>query len=285
VFGAISLSSLPASAGVPADFSYGLGCMETFTDPDLNTLTNACDNTSAFSSQVSSIGTELFRYSLEGSIGPAFLEEAYDGPTKAESVDLIMIATHTGSQGTDDHGNPTVQIAGKDWPSRGANNKMGVAWSSKMNLGNEGKGLSILAIVGCGATAWYPHPAGNGYEYAVFGSFRQRWTSAFSGGLRIVLGNWDQGYDTKTKGDKFGKYVKAGLTLKDAWRRSDWESDQRIDTSIVSMALNQDECFDRLNNMTIANYPSYPRRRGADAAGYACFEWWTNDSIGERPQP
>ncbi len=262
-------AALASPAALAQNVDYGVACQEEFDN--LTLVDTACDSANAFHAQMDQIGTRIFNYNLTGSIGPRILEEIYDSNTKVESTDITYVVTHMGAWRKDG-----ADFAGKSYPDV-------AALSKNMVLGNEGKGLSVLALAGCSPIAWSPRAGGDGVNtphYAVAEGFIARWANAFSGGLRIIVGNWDEFFSHKDHGKVFGSSLRSGYTIEDAWEHADARTVIQNDTATAATGTNSSDCWKRLSEMKITNLSSYGRLRGTQV-GYYCQNWWTWDSLGD----
>lgn len=228
---------------------FGAGCQKEYQNGWQTTLSNAWDHCGWFNNELDDTDTKVFYYNLHGA--KWWWEEGGDSGT-LDNVNLFYALTHGGA-----------------WADRSVwamwdQNKR--ADSSKMRLGDDSYGLSILATYSC--------------ETLKF-SDGQMWTRMgpiFRGGLRIAVGSHDKLYDSSTTnevGEDFADNLQKKNTIKYSWKDavSDWYTAQ--DATIMSTGKNKADCENRRDTMKWQNYPSYPRIRDGEI-GYYCYWYWNN---------
>jgi hypothetical protein len=131
-----------------------------------------------------------------------------------------------------------------------------------MRLGDEARGLSILATQSCqtlkiDAFTW------------------QRWDSVFRGGLRAVLGS--HGDVAIGGGDNIGRtfatYLNQGYALREAWVYAVGSTAAKNDVAVVFTGLNANDCTNRRLGMNWSNFKNYQRLRDNGFATW-CWELW-----------
>jgi hypothetical protein len=235
-----------------------------------------------FYTEMKSFGTQLFYWGT-GAGEIHGLEEGNYWEQQVERNDIVLWAGHSGAwsfEGSDLTGQYYIDDA----------------LSKNMKLGNGSPGVSILGLWGCATLAPYArsngptfdpaHPEdckcvpGNesfwGSKTAVYPAAEDlwpRWSTTMQAGLRMIVGGWDVYHDTRSIGDKFGKYLAAGNLVWDAWRNASLESGAGNTTpAVVAGGTDQTDCFKRIDNMTAKNFNngSFPRRTGSSMA-YMCW--------------
>jgi hypothetical protein len=273
--GSMFLGAREAEAATTS-LRFGYACQNTFNE--LPTVA-CCQAAHAFSDQLTNYATRMFNWNLEGDVGPRVFEDDFDHTSNIEQVDIAYLATHSGAWhwfGAD--------FAGKNFTETGGGGTGGFgveAYSKRMRLGDEQRGLSVLALNGCTAVAGAARGAGNGTttpKYKVLEDYWTRWNGVFRGGLRIVLGNWDSQISNSTIGSLFGKYVKQGLPLGTAWYRADREGKNTNDTAWGSFGNGESDCNSRMDSMTLQAMDWFPRRRDGEISWW-CRRWFSHDGI------
>ena len=94
----------------------------------------------------------------------------------------------------------------------------------------------------------------------------------------MVLGSWDQRWTNWAVGDLFGLYLTAGVSVAEAWNRADREGMPQNDTAVGSMGIDANDCWSRINNMTLYNMGAFPRRRDDEVRHY-CRRTWSPDGL------
>ncbi len=265
----LALFASSAYAGDTPTVRFGYQCQVDYEGAWQTSLPNACESAQQFSQLMLGSGaTKVFQYeNATGSIGTRTLEDAYDVVTKVEDADIMYFVGHGGA----------FSKSGASFPAH----RRGLrAFSKNMRLGDEGRGLSILALQACAVGAWWPRHSGDGTstpEYPVAEILPKRWGAAMRGGLRIVVTAWDHGRDTADHGMWFAINLRLGYPIEEAWRRASQDSHSGNDPAAFATGTDNANCWDRLSNMRLANYKSYGRLTNS-AVGAFCSRAWTNDT-------
>ncbi len=267
--GVMLLAGSASAADIPA-LRFGYQCQAEYESSWQGELPNACASAEGFRDGMIAAGsTKVFNYNGTGTIGTRILEDANDVWSKVEDVDIMYLVGHGGAWSR----------SGASFPSYRDGLR---AYSKNMRLGDEGRGLAVLVAQVCAVGAWWPRNAGDGTStpsYEVTETLPIRWSSAFRGGLKLLLTSWDHGKDTKTNGAKFAANLSAGYTFQEAWKKAAFDSHGDNDPSVAATGTTTANCWDRLNDLKASNIRStaYPRLQD-NQVGAFCQNFWTNDS-------
>lgn len=228
---------------------FGTGCQKEYQNGWQDTLSYSWNRCGWFNDELDDTDTKVFYYNLHNA--KWWWEEGGDAGT-LDNVNLFYASTHGGAWGD-------ISV----WAMWDQNL---LADSSRMRLGNNSYGLSILATYSCETLKFND------------GKMWTRMGSIFRGGLRIAVGSHDKLYDgitTDETGEDFADNLQKGHSIKWSWKDgvSDWATSQ--DATVMATGTNQANCESRRDNMTWQNYTSYPRLRDG-AIGYYCGWYWDN---------
>ncbi|MBQ9816749.1 MAG: hypothetical protein IJM59_04710 [Proteobacteria bacterium] len=181
--------------------------------------------------------------------GLGVVERYHDGTDGSsgglDTVDISMVCTHGGA-----FDSPLRFILSLYY-------KYQVASSIHMKFGNNNRGLSIFTTYSCHTMD------GNSSEV------QARWLPLFQGGLRIAAGIYDYSHPvtSQTFGTTFANQLHASnKTILSAWL--DTADDYLFDIPRITSSgdwryaheFNRtDSCFNRIGNMKLSNYKTYPR--------------------------
>jgi len=198
-----------------------------------------------------------FYYDLKGK--KYFWENGGDGNDNSlEDVDLFYSATHGGA-----HYPEKVE-----WGMWEAST---LAYSDAMRLGDERRGLSILATNSCHTAEWSTADVDRNGVWDTW----QRLSPMFAGGLRAHLSSQDIIYydHHDDVGKVFAQYLNAGYSLRDAWYFGLSSSSDPNDVAVIFTGKNATDCSNRRSGMTWDNFDTYPR---LTTFGNMCTSYWTD---------
>jgi hypothetical protein len=108
------------------------------------------------------------------------------------------------------------------------------------------------------------------------GNFWARLGPTWRGGLRLWVGSHNSVYagsKTQYVGEDFARYMRAGSTVKMAWRDALARASANNDAAVAAQGRTLDECHSRKDTMKLNNYSTYARLvDGANA--YSCWTTW-----------
>jgi hypothetical protein len=202
--------------------------------------------------------TKQFKYNLWNK-EYYWYEGGGDGAANSlESVDMFFAITHGGAWAWEYAELAMWEDEGEVGPPFGA-----LATTDLMVLGNESRGLSILALHACMTLAFDDY-------------FWQRWDSVFSGGLRMALGSHgdvNTGSGEAGFGSDFASYLNAGKSLKDSWAYAfDHTAYNNQDAAIATVGRSSADCDSRRDTMTWKNFGTFSRV-GAEATNWCGWYW------------
>ena len=241
--------------GTPAlAADFGTYCQQEYEDGWLREVRDAWRHCSRFNNELDDTDTRIFYRNLHSARDEFETDNDQNG---LERVDLAYIFTH-GARSSDsgDHkavwGMWDVDVFADSWD---------------MWLGNENRGLSILASYVCET-----HTVEDGNAWT-------RWRNPFKGGLRYTVGSHDLLYSgsrvTDECGREFADNLQDGDVIKYAWKKAVREIIVDQDATAIASGSNAEDCHNRRDNMTWQNFSSYPRRRG-DNMNHICWTYWNN---------
>ncbi len=120
--------------------------------------------------------------------------------------------------------------------------------STQLRFGECGPtGLEVLALDACNALR---NDADSG----------NRWFHAFGGGLKMLLGHASLFYlSEKTWGSRLAyDLVVNNEPIARAWEENRWAANHKHSVVAMATGVNEQDCYDRLYHMTIANLKDYP---------------------------
>ena len=235
----------PALAGA----RFGTGCQKEYQNGWRPTLNYAWDRCGWFNDELDDTDTKIFYYNLHGA--KWWWEEGGDSGT-LDNVNLFFANTHGGGW--------TDRSVWSMWDS------FTRAESTRMRLGDDSYGLSILATYSCETLKFDD------------GMMWTRMGPIFMGGLRIAVGSHDKLFDSYTTdecGEDFADNLQKSNSIRWSWK--DAVSDWYVDNDATVMAVGRDlaDCENRRDTMKWQNYLSYPRLRDSQI-GIICAVYWHN---------
>jgi len=230
----------------------GVRCQNDFQNnwnPTIDTY-STCWN---FLSKMQSTDYIDFYFNLHGAAA-AF---TYGNPAEtcnacggADSVDFFFMNTHGGIA------NNNHNYAGYAMWDQNS-----LAWTPYMRLGSQGYEIQVLATYACDTLK-----TNDGY-------FWNRWSSPFSGGLKIVVGGHDLVYDgASQKGTDFANRMQNGEPVGQAWNEAVWYADNRNTPSVANTGANGTDCWNRMGSNLQGVWYASPLRDGQ--IGYWCASGW-----------
>ncbi|XXY51343.1 DUF6345 domain-containing protein [Sorangium sp. So ce269] len=191
-----------------------------------------------------------FYYDLHGSAW--FWHDGGDQePDGLEEVDLFFTLTHGGA----------ISAADAVWAMWDQNV---LATTSNMRLGDEGRGLSILAQDSC-------------ETLKIDSNTWDRWDSVFRGGLRGTVGSHgtlNLGSAEFDLGKVFAQRLNAGDTVTTAWFvANDTTAFNNQDTAVMFTGTDWGNCTNRRDTMTWSNFEAYPRLRDNTIGSWCGLIW------------
>jgi hypothetical protein len=212
-------------------------------------------NCDRFAGEISKEAKLEFYYDLVNKA--QYWHDAGDGVDNSlEDVDLFYSNTHGGA-----HWAHAV-----DW---GMWNYDQRALSDQMKLGDERRGLSVLATYACSTAEWTTADSDSNGVWDTW----QRWDSVFSGGLRVHLGSHDDvfAWGHEDIGKIFAQHLNSGYSFRDAWYYGLRSSAANNDVAVLYSGTDAADCDARRTGMSWDNFDTYPRRK---SFGYLCATRW-----------
>lgn len=245
-------ASLLLSATVAFSAYFGTYCQQEFEDGWQSTLNRAWRHCSRFNDKMDDTDTRLFYRNLHSARDEFEVDNDQNG---LERVALAYVLTHGGASWD-----------GEQKAAWGMWDNGVVADSRDMWLGNESRGLSILASYSCST-----HTVNDGNAWF-------RWSKPFKGGMRYTVGShgdlWS-GPPTDECGREFADNLQDGDVIKHAWRKAVREPFVEQDATAIASGINAADCHSRRDGMRWSNYLDYPRRRDPNM-NHICWTWWNN---------
>ncbi len=245
-------SLLRASADGPRETRgsgarFGTWAQQDFEDNWQTELTYNWTIASKFNDELDATDQKVFYKNLHDEA--KYFTDAND-QVYLEDVNLIWISTHGGIS------NSAARMFMWDEDLR--------AYSDDLYLGNEGYGLSFFSAYSCNLLADTDH-------------LWDRWSRAFKGGMRMLLGSHGLiyfGYNTRKVGEKFADSLQSSKDAHDAWYDGLHKSlNIDNDAAVVVMGDGEDDCYDRMEGIKWQNYTDYPRRRDGDVNHWLRYRW------------
>lgn len=232
--------------------TFGTYCQREFEDNWQAELSYAWRHCSRFNNELDDTDTRIFYRNLHSARDEFETDNDQNG---LERVDLSYVVTHGGRSWSGDQ-----KAAWAMWD----NGVVADSWD--MCLGNENRGLSILASYAC-----QTHTVSDGNAWT-------RWRRIFLCGLRYTVGSHDLLYDSRNTdecGEEFADNLQDGDVIKYAWKKAVREPWADQDATAIASGSDSQDCYHRRDNMTWQNFSDYPRRR-FDNMNYICWTSWEN---------
>lgn len=231
--------------------NFGMHCTGSYQNDWLPAQTDGVQTCNNFGSKLSATATQKFYYNLKSK--QYYWHDTGDQATNSlEDVDLFFSDTHGGA-----------------WTGTYSEYAMWddsvLATTDKMRLGDEGRGLSIFAVLSCHTLQ------------SNDGAFWGRWGKALSGGLRATLGSHGEVFIglNAPAGTQFASLLNQGSTFKSAWASAFGSTAAANDLAVAFTGTTLADCQSRRDNMTWNNFMNYPRVRDG-SIGYWCGWEWTD---------
>jgi hypothetical protein len=212
-------------------------------------------NCDRFLAEIKKEAQQEFYYDLGGKA--YYWQDTGDGADNSlEDVDLFYSNTHGGAWSP-------------DYVEWGMYEYGALAKSNAMKLGDERRGLSILATYSCHTAEWTTADVDHNGIWDTL----QRWDSVFSGGLRAHLSSHGlvEIGGNEDLGKIFAQYLNAGYALRDAWYYGLRASAADNDVAVLFTGANATDCSARRAGMTWDNFDTYPRLKNF---GTLCGTHW-----------
>lgn len=250
-------SQAETQPGVSYHHRFGMYCGESSEDNWSASLDGVFANCDGLSDKMVSTGAERgFYYNLKWT--KPYMEDKWD-QFQGETVDLLYFDGHSGS----DDG-PDYKVHFSMWNKRSLGNiynEWSDALTSAMRWGDEGRGLSVLASYSCDTIV-------------DDGFIIPRWQAALSGGLRMVLGVFNEGHSGSSV-EGLGRAFATSLTTPGTSIRSAWLFTQNTEgtrPAVLTTGKDVADCDYRRLNMTWGNFITFPRLRDGEI-GRFCWEY------------
>jgi hypothetical protein len=257
--------------------TFGAYCQEDYQNNSLGNpwqenQTSIWDLCGRFVNDLDDTDTKGFYFNAHGA--KTFFEETGDALSGGlDTVDLAFFAGHGGAFTASESMNACGTTVAGVYPmwDNGA-----FVCTSKMRLGDDSRGLSILSTYACETHA------GGSHSVTVAGQipgtmYIDRWVKAFRGGLRMSTGSVQETFSGSAYADVGKRYsdnLQAGQTLSAAWSNA-LNIGSAMDPSLVTSGTSAADCTSRLDTMTWQNHTNFPRLRDA-AVTQMCRRYWEN---------
>jgi hypothetical protein len=257
--GAVVLMSIPPTA-MAGNVHFGVRCQSDFQSGWLPTIDvyGACSD---FINEIQPVEYVDFYFNLHGA-QPAFYNgqgaETCNPCGGADSVDFFVMSTHGGIA------NNNANYAGYamwDDACSGTNPPGCMAWTPNMRFGSAGQQLKVFATFSCDTFKDSD------------GMFWNRWSSVYSGGLKIGVGGHDllyTGNDTQAL-QNFATYMRANDAIGWSWLDSVYYANNSNHPTVANTGANSTDCWNR-QGLTLNNVVGATTLRDGQI-GYYC---WTN---------
>jgi hypothetical protein len=256
----IAMLTILSSSASATTIHFGVRCEGSFQNNWAPTIDvyGECDN---FISEIETIQPVDFYFNLQGA-QLAFYNgqslETCDSCGGVDSVDFFYLSTH----GTIANNNPDYAgYAMWDDACSGTNPPGCIAWTPNMRFGNAGKQVKALATFSCDT---FKNDDG---------LFWNRWSSAYSGGLKVGVGGHDLLYtnnDTQA-GTNFATYMVENSSIGSSWLNAVYYANNSNNPTVANTGANSTDCWNR-QGVTLGGLMSEKVLRDG-AIGYYC---WTN---------
>ena len=249
--GALSAAAVPAAA-IDWSRNYGTFCQQDFQDnwrPFLGDTWTQCAN---FNAAMDLLAPRRFYFNLHGA-AHRFEDAGDQDGAGLDTVDVVYVSTHSGAWTGPARGTFTMWDNGLR------------AFSTNMRLGDEDRGLSLLAAHTCELLK-------------DDGQIIDRWATTFDGGLRMIVGSHDSlfaGSGSVNEGRRFADNLRAGQTIKNAWLNALSGTSNDNDVAVAATGASEADCWNRMDSLTWANLTTTPRLRDWDWQ-WMCWNWWDN---------
>jgi hypothetical protein len=258
IAGAVALMAFVSSASAAVQF--GVRCQSSFQDTWAPTIDvdTACSD---FISEIQPSDPVDFYFNLHGAELAFYSGQAAETCNSCggvDSVDFFFMMTH----GT--IANNNVDFAGYamwDDSCSGTNPPGCIAWTPNMRLGDSGQQLKALATFSCDT---FENSDGN---------FWNRWSKAFSGGLKVGVGGEALLYtgNDSQAATNFASYMLGNTTIGSSWLEGVYYANNSNTPTVANTGSNSSNCWSR-QGVTLGNVISESVLRDSQI-GYVC---WTN---------
>jgi hypothetical protein len=218
-----------ADQAIAGAMPFGTMCQADFQNGWQTTLGNTWNRCAGFNNKFNQIATQNFYYNLGGA--KPYWETPLDAYV-VDSVSFFYTSTHGGA-----------------W-SDGAVYAM---WDQGSLANTKNMRLDTMSIF-------------SGYACKTLtldDKLVTRWFPPMAGGLHIVAGSHGYVYDswyTDDVGTDYADDLSHQWSVKDSWIDGLWDAYTSQDVALVSAGTNADDCYWRLNGISVYNYVGFPRR-------------------------
>jgi len=244
-----------------AQTHFGVRCQSAFEDGWAPTIDvySACDD---FINEISPVHPVDFYFNLEGA-QLAFYNgqaaETCNGCGGADSVDFFFMITHgtIASNNADYAG-----YAMWDDACSGTNPPGCIAWTPDMRFGSAGHQLKVFATFSCDT-----------FKYSD-GLLWNRWSTVFSGGLKVGVGGFDllyTGNDTQA-GTNFAVNMRNNNSIGWSWLDAVYYANNSNHPIVANTGANSTDCWNR-QGLTLNNVLTESALRDGQI-GYYCYSYW-----------
>jgi len=230
--------------------NFGAYCQQDYENNWVSTDTHTWHRCSYFNTEMKKSMTQAYYYNMVKAA--RFFETPLSSQSSCgvDTVDLLWADTHGGTWP-----NPirSVLAMWDNWL---------VASTHNMRLGVSR--LSIFATYACEVLKNND------------GNFGARLRLTWRGGLRIWVGSHNYlygGSKTQYVGEDFARFMRAGSTVKMAWRDALARASAKNDAAVAATGRNADECHYRKDTMKLNNYSTYIRLVD-NSISYFCWTTW-----------
>jgi len=259
--GSIMLTTF-ASQATAGTVHFGVRCQSDFQNGWAPTIDvyGACSD---FISEISPVEYVDFYFNLHGAELAFYNGQALEtcnGCGGADSVDFFFMITH----GT--VANNNADYAGYamwDAACSGTNPPGCVAWTPNMRFGSAGHQLKVFATFSCDT-----------FKYSD-GLLWNRWSSVYSGGLKVGVGGFDllyTGNDTQA-GTNFAANMRNNNAIGWSWLDAVYYANTSNHPIVANTGANSTDCWNRQGSLTVNNVVGAPALRDGQI-GYYCYSYW-----------